>query len=504
MKKILYTLLVAVTLVGSSCEDFLSVNEKNPNNASEVAPKLMLPAAMNNIAATLNNPRRFDFIYLWHGLWSISAGYSQPQGLVQYKLLNSDYQNMFRESYIWGNNLTTIEKNSTGSDDVYYLAVAKILKTYIFQYLVDCYGDVPYSEAFKAEAGILKPKYDDQEEIYTDLVVKLNEAIALIQNAPSTANALNSSSDIIYHGDMAKWLKFANTLKLRILVQQSGIASKAAYIAAEIANTASVGYIGEGDGALCNPGFVESDGKMNPFYQYFYNAAGASNSDGVTYYFAGNDVVDYMNTLSDPRIGMFFQTNSSGAYAGNIFGNLPANLASASSTSKLGYSQGVVGTMIGTPTKAAPLFTDFEALFLEAEAAQRGLITADAKALYESAMTRSFVYMGLTAGNAAAFYSSENANINFGLSAPTDKLNLILKQKWVALNGISPVTIWSDYRRTGIPSNLNFSSDPAKAGPGTPPVRLAYPQDELNVNSANVLAVGTINVFTSKIFWQTR
>lgn len=503
MKKIIYILLVAATLVGgSSCEKFLSVNEKNPNNASEVAPKLMLPAAMNNIAATLNNPRRFDFIYLWHGLWSISAGYSQPQNLVQYKLLNSDYQNVFRESYIWGNNLTIIEKNSTAANDAYYLAVSKILKAYIFQYLVDLYGDVPYSEAFKAEEGILKPKYDDQEDIYTDLVVQLNAAMDLIQNAPAEATALTSSSDVIYKGDMAKWLKFANTLKLRILVQQSSIASKAAYIAAEIANTASIGYIGAGEGALNNPGYVESDGKMNPFYQYFYNAAGNSNSDGVTYYFAGKDVVDYMKNLNDPRLAMAYQVNDAGTYVGNIFGSLPADLTAASKTSKLGYSKGVAGTMIGTATKSAPVFTDFESLFLQAEAAQRGLIAGDAKALYESAIARSFVYMGLTSGAAADFVSQESATINFTLAA--DKIDLILTQKWVALNAVSPVTIWDDFRRTGIPTFLHYSVDPAKAGPGTPPIRLLYPQDELNVNNANVNAVGTINVFTSKIFWQTR
>jgi len=391
---------------------------------------------------------------------------------------------------------------STAAKDVYYLAVSKILKAYIFQYLVDCYGDVPYTEAFKAEEGILKPKYDDQEAIYTDLVVKLNEAIALIQNATTEAEALTTASDIIYHGNMDLWLKFANTLKLRILVQQCTMPTKAAYITTEIANTASIGYIGAGEGALSNPGYVVSDTKMNPFYEYFYNAAGSSKSDGVTYYFAGKDAVDFMKTTNDSRIGMFFQTNSSGAYAGNIFGTLPAGLTPAAGTSKLGYSAGVVGTMIGTPTKSSPVFTDFEALFLQAEAVQRGLITGDAKALYESAVTRSFLYMGKTSGDAADFLSQETASVNY--TASSDKLGLILTQKWVALNGISPITIWDDYRKTGYPNFLHWSVDPAKVGPGTPPVRLDYPQDELNVNNTNVTAVGTINVFTDKIFWQTR
>jgi len=82
-------------------------------------------------------------------------------------------------------------------------------------------------------------------------------------------------------------------------------------------------------------------------------------------------------------------------------------------------------------------------------------------------------------------------------------LELILTQKWASLNGIAPVTIWSDYRRSGYPSFLHFSVDPAKAN-DTPPVRLLYPQDEINVNNANVVKEGDISAFKSKIFWQNR
>ena len=83
MNKIIFTLLISFALLGSSCSKFLSVNEVNPNSASQVPAKLLLPAVLNNIALSMNNPRNFDFVYLWHGLWSISTGYSQPSSLVQ-------------------------------------------------------------------------------------------------------------------------------------------------------------------------------------------------------------------------------------------------------------------------------------------------------------------------------------------------------------------------------------------------------------------------------------
>ena len=121
MKKNILIIIAGLLVFMSSCSgDFLSLNEKNPNTASVVDPALVLPAAINQVAATMNNPRRFEFVYLWHGLWSISAGYSQPQVLTQYKLVNSSYQNAFIEFYFAGINLDVIEKHSTSAKDVYY------------------------------------------------------------------------------------------------------------------------------------------------------------------------------------------------------------------------------------------------------------------------------------------------------------------------------------------------------------------------------------------------
>lgn len=509
MKKNIFIIIAGIMVFMSSCsKDFLNVNEKNPNSPSVVDPKLVLPAAENAIAYTMNNPRRWEFVYLWHGLWSISAGYSQPQVLTQYKLVNESYQRAFIEFYFAGKNLDAIEVQSNTPQLTYYKAVAKILKAYIFQNLVDVWGDVPYTEAFQTDAGNLKPKYDKQQDIYEDLIVQLDEAMNLIQTAnPVEASALTATSDIIYHGDMAKWLKFANTLKLRILVHQSAIDGRDTYIKGAIATTAAIGYIGAGDGAMSNPPYVVSAGKMNPFYETFYNNAGTSQSDGITYYFAGKDNVDFLKASNDPRIAKFWQPYSGSSYDGNIFGLSQDELTPQNKTSKLGYVVGDAGSMIGTPTRAAAILTDFEALFIQAEAAQRGFITGDAQAFYESAVTRSFVYCGLSSAAAGAYLSQATNKANF--TAATDKIELIITQKWVALNGTSPVEIWTDYRRTGFPSTMisstgiHFSVDPARAK-DYPPVRLLYPQDEINVNSDNVLAVGTIDPWTSKIFWQKR
>lgn len=501
MNKKILTLFVLLALLVGSCSDFLAVNEVNPNRASKVPGSLLLPGALNNIAYTMNNPRRFDFVYIWHGLWSISSGYSQNAVLAQYRLLNSSYANFFTESYTAGQNLVEIEKASTDPKEASYLAIAMIMKAYIMQNLVDCYGNVPYSEAFKTAEGILKPKYDDQKGIYEDLILKLDAAIKLIQNRPADATEILAASDIMFGGDMTKWAKFANTLKLRMLVHQSGMTGRDAYIKTAIATTASVGYLGAGESALVNPGFSKSTGKMNPFYEVFYKADGTSQSDGITYYNAGKDVVDFMNNVSDPRISRFFNPYSGTSFAGNSVGITEPPPRTAANTSKLGYVPGSNDYMIGNFDKSAPILTDFESLFIQAEAVERGFITGTGKTLYEAAITRSFAYLGLSAATAGAYLATEKTSVNYDLA--TSKLNLILDQKWVALNGIAPVEIWTDYRRSGRPANITFSKDPNVAN-ATPPVRLLYPQREISTNNDNVVAVGKIDAFTSKIFWQNR
>jgi hypothetical protein len=495
MKKNIIIISALVLLLGSSCKkDFLSVNEKNPNAASEVTAKLVLPAALNASAATINNSDRFNFVYLWHGLWSISGGYSQPNDLTQYNLRNTSYEGNWTEFYINGENYTYIEKNSTDAKLVNYLAIAKIMKAWIFQNLVDAYGDVPYSEAFQAPA-ILKPKYDKQQDIYENLVVSIDDAIALLKGASVDAED-PGVNDIMFKGDMGMWIKFANTLKLRILMHQSDMTGRSSYISGALATTVADGFLGAGESAAVNPGYIQSTGKMNPFYENYYNADGSTAADGISYTVAGEDGIEFYASNNDARLEYFYAPASSdGSFAGNYFGDLVENLLAPNKTSQLGAG------MIGTFDRSSFILSDIESLLLQAEAAEKGLITGSAKDLYNSAVTQSFVYFGIADSTITQYLTQENANVNYDVA--TNKLKLIMTQKWASLNGIAPMEIWTDYRRSGYPTFIHFAQDVNRKS-DTPPVRLLYPQREIGLNGGSVAAAGTINPFTSKIFWQSR
>jgi hypothetical protein len=498
MKKLLI-LFTVLTALGVSCKsDFLSVNEFNPNNASSVPANLVLPAALNNTARNFTQPDNYNFASFWYGGMSISGGYSQPTNLTQYNLLNSDYQGIWSNAYTNLNNYDYIIKQTTGKPKQQsFEAIAKIMMVYIYQGLVDVYGNIPYSEALKTDKGILKPKYDDQQAIYEDLAVQLDAAMGLITSTPADADEVGSY-DIVYNGNMARWYKFANTIKLRLLVNQSDMTGRASYISGAIATTPA-DYIGIGEGAMANPGYQKSANKMNPFWENFYKQDDSQQADGLGYYVAGQDAADFLTSNNDPRKLRFFQANSANGTTvkGNYFGALL--LEPVPTTSKLGPG------MLQAYNQDAPLMTDFESLFLQAEAAQRGIIAGDPKALYESAVTESIIYEGGTGGNAAsaAAYLAQNGKPLVNFDQSPNKIQTIISQKWMALDGLNPLVVWTDYRRTGFPSFLHFSQDPARLN-DTPPVRLLYPQTEISTNNDNVLAQGNVDLFDTKIFWQNR
>jgi hypothetical protein len=493
MKKISILLTVLALLGLASCEKFLGVDEKNPNQASSVPANLVMPAALNNTAILTVTPGNYAFILEWHGCWAISGGYAQDANMTGYNILNSFAQNNWANSYLNLQNYDYVLANSTDSKQKPWRAMAEIMKVYVFQYLVDCWGNVPYSEANKADQGILKPKYDDQKAIYEDLVARLDTAMNLIATLPSDAEE-PGDNDIIYNGNMGLWAKFANTLKLRLLLNQADMAGRESYIASSLATTAAVGYIGAGEGAMLNPGYVQSAGKMNPFWERFYKQDGSRQADGLGYFVPSQDACNFLTDNNDPRRTLFFTTYDGTHIQGNYFGTTPLNLPSV--TSQLGPG------LLQDYNQSAPIMTDFEALFLQAEAAERGFITSGtAQSFYESAVTQSVVYMGADAADAATYLAQPKSLVNW--DASSNKLAAIITQKWMALNGIAPMPIWDDYRRTGYPSFIHFSQDPNRLS-DTPPVRLLYPQTEINTNNDNVLLQGTINTFTSKIFWQSR
>ena len=297
MKRLLYINLIFATLLFSTgCKKgFLSDLAVNPNQPSQAPASLLLPPILTGYASNIYFSS--STIGLWMGYYSVSGGYSVTTNQETYYVSAAGPSN-WDNLYSILKNAAYIEKQSASDPNGdYSVAVAKILKAYGFQMIVDAYGTAPYSEAFLGSANFF-PKYDDGQSIYDSSIAQLDLAINLIANAPTTTTNLGNN-DIMFGGDMGRWARFANTLKLRYIIRQSNIIS-ASDAQSEIAKTASTGYLTAD--ALVNPGYLNSAGKQNPYWMtYGVDAGGSLYSDGYNFLRGGAAAVNF---FSDNNVGM--------------------------------------------------------------------------------------------------------------------------------------------------------------------------------------------------------
>ncbi len=515
MKKILTIAFAALSL--GACKKGFDIND-NPNSSTDAYPGLVLTNALNTTASSTTGSYEFyRFASPWIGYWNFSGAIS---GFLEERSYN------ITPSYAgatdtWANlynNLEDYEYLETQSKVLgkpYFEAIAKTMKAFDYQYLVDFYGDIPYTQALQS-TKFIRPKYDKAQAIYEDLANKLDTAANLFKANIGKVASTDLPYDIMYGGDMTLWGKFANTLKLRILLRQTEMTGRTDYIKSEIAkiNANGLGYLTAGETANVQPGYLNSSGKQNPFYSSFGYDTQHNPQSGHQYYLAAEYSIDFYQNNDDPRLGRFFSTINDGAgttYVGHPFG------PTATEAEKPAYISAIGPGLVAYPddaSRAQPLITDFESLFLQAEAAERGLISGDARTFYEAGVTQSFIALDLTTDQAATYLSSSSvanwddpANTGSGISAEgtsyDDKLILIIKQKWAAANGFNDIESWCDYRRLGLPADIPISNNPA-ATTRKIPVRMPYPQSEYSYNPDNVLAEGNISQFTSRVFWDVK
>ncbi|MGB0274464.1 MAG: SusD/RagB family nutrient-binding outer membrane lipoprotein [Flavobacteriaceae bacterium] len=478
--KNIFAALLVLTLITACNEDFLDVNN-DPNNPTSVSLELALPVAQTYTASSIygsssgGNGRQTNTIgnlYMYN--WSQAYGFSWYLEEFQYLVAPSFYEQIWDWQYqnvLKQYNVLDVEGEGTSNN--YFRAISKIMKSFHFQVLVDMYGDIPYTEALQ-RGGNITPAFDDAEKVYDDLIAQINTAIEMINNAG--ADTINpGDQDVMFGGDMDDWVDFANTVKMRILIRQSGMASKQDFINAEFAKIDS--WI-SADVAI-NPGYINEEGKQNPMWAY--NGADVAGTVTLT-----NDatcatqyVLDYLSNTNDPRIDYLYE-KPTGGHLGVEQGYVVDDSYSADKVSNVGP-----GVLVGFDQDAI-IFSLAEAYFLLAEARDKGYVSGDAKAAYDAGIAASFATLGATQGT---YTGDTDWNTK-------TKLEAIITQKWIALNGTNGIESWFEYNRTGFPSGLPVSNQSKTADR---PVRHLYPNSEISANASNVPAQK--NAFTNKIFW---
>lgn len=494
-KKTNILVLLIFSFISFSCNDFLDVND-NPNNPTVSTPDLTISVVEADLLELNSQSMNYLGNYMVYN-WSSPSNWNVNLELFRYNFTAESFSRIFEESYAdILKNIVYIEnfKDGVNNYDAYKVAVST-LKAFQYQYLVDIYGDVPYTEANLRDANIT-PAYDDAETVYKDLINELTETAVLATNLSSDAKAIDPLQDFIFEGHVDQWAQFANTIKLRYLIRLSNTGQDA-YIISEIAkiNANGAGYITSD--VTANPGYSSDAGKQNPFYDYVgFQPGSTSRQDRGDFTVASDYVIEHLTTTNDPRIGKLYST-AKGIFKGaKQTSVLPAVGFTTDDLSQVGEG------LLKSADQDQPLMLLSESLFLQAEAMVRGYIPggdAGAKMKYEEAVTNSFTFLGVTSSSteAATYLAQTIPNVSWDSS--TDKIEAIITQKWTALNGTSGIESWIELTRTGFPKNLPLSED---ATSGKRPVRLLYPSTEVSRNSENVPSQTSDDVFNKNPFWK--
>lgn len=474
-----------ITLIGlfiglflfSCTQDFEEINT-NPNSPLSVQPNLLLRQVIYDYGEQMSYEgftagnllgqytTALDFnLFDRHNLKSPQLG-GNPWPII--------YKNLRDNEII----LNLARENETLS---VYKGPSLILKAYMTAALTDLFGDVPYSEAFKGEKGTITPKYDSQEEIYLGedgILSNLDEGIAAIEQY---AGAIKLEGDVLFEGDLEAWIRFANSLKIKALMR---ISNKI-----EVANqlqeiVAAGNYIQENSE---NAVFNFTDGEPNNFRLARLRIGDFNN------FVLSETMEEVLKNLNDPRIETLFRPFSNSTLA-SYSGLLNGIDASQTTISLANYS--LTGRIFreNTGELDANFMTSMETHFLLAEAAQKGLITEDAKSFYEKGVTEAFEYWQT---NLPANYLTTTAAYD---SSGTNAIQQIITQKWIA-NIINGYEGWIEYRRTGFPVLKKIS---ASLNNNLIPVRMPYPAEEAALNAINYTKAASNtdeNSINVKVWW---
>ncbi|MBB6499312.1 SusD/RagB family nutrient-binding outer membrane lipoprotein [Pedobacter cryoconitis] len=534
MKKLIINIsffLVAVTTI-VGCKKDVASKYNNPEKAENASLSGLFTAMLNNdrVAAKYWNVR--TFLCQMPGVYAQTSYF--PNSNSVYQQSDSYSQNYWDDFYTTGGNgsgsmalyraMEAKFKTLSTSDQTAQATIMQAAKVVLIEQaakMVDLWGDIPYSEAGSLETGstIKNPKYDDQKVLYTGFIADLATASAYFK-----ANATNkdfAKADILLKGDVGQWARYANSLRLRLLMRISKVDEATARTAVldMLNNSATYPLVDGGNNPSYSPG--TSDILLQPLTN--------STSDLHAAFLEGSwYATDYMlNTVmltaNDPRIPVMYdkygrtqKINGQDVFVPNkTYKAMPITFsATDQETNFPDYSVLDSATFLFNQKLPGIIITASEVNLLKAEAYERWGSSASAQTSYETALRQSVsFYYYLNNLNQGGGYvnlpAPKDSVVNVWINSSTasytgssaNKLTNIYIQKWAHLGVLQSMEAWAEYRRTGFPI-LTFPSDGKLSGFDTPPTRLIYPSTEKTLNSANYQAVQAKDTRKTKIFWQ--
>ncbi len=389
-------------------------------------------------------------------------------------------------------------------------AAQQILQSLMFGYLTDIYGDIPYSEALKGRDGLILPKFDIQEDVYSGLLATLDEAISTLG---SSSDEIDPESDLLYGGDKQSWIKFANSLKIRMLVRSydafggSKKAELQAAASASIIDDNSYNAVLAYEGTADNNSWVWGpavDGSLDEMSRRkpsvpFLDLLQANNDPRLLTWIApvlqpwgdGDDaytLTDYYGNSYDISVLDTVGIDIAGFPIGETYVGAPLTVSSL---------EDIYNEDVGSGSYDNNKLSSYTSLFIEnshdllkatlmeaseisfclAEAAQRGWISGSASDYYETGIEQNMDRWAITDVDISTYVEANPLP-----AGNAEALTSILTEKWKSLFTQGHQS-WFNYRRTGIPEVV--SEDPAYVALPFP-LRWRYPTYEVDNNTENV------------------
>lgn len=477
--------LLGLVLVLGGCDSLSSYNT-NPNAPTEADPNNVLANAQRDLHNTIYSGNE---MMRGTNLWAqyTTQNFYTTEG-SRYGSIDFAWENFY-------NALSDLQKvkelSQTAPNGANISAVATINRVWAFQILTDVYGDVPFEEALRGSQN-RSPAYTPQSEIYPALIDSLDTALNRM------SGGAGPSGDLVYGGDMNKWRKLANGLKMRIALRMSGRNEQmAADIISNVVNNATT-LESNADNAYFQ--FATSSTHRNSYYD---NRITSGRDD----FDVSERFIEAMKQYgtNDPRLDAYAEQTSgntspcpdgSGNYEGFPYGMEQGEAQSLQSSRpscnasrpELFWS----GGPSGEGDAYSPIMYYDEVLFIKAEAAERGWISGNAEEYLAAAIAASIDFYGEVAD---ADISSQDQAAQDYISAVTSEYSssnweqVLGEQKWIAFY-MNDIQGWSTWRR------LDFGD---WIGPPTggvagdlqgqyAPLRVSYPDSEYNLNQSNVEA----------------
>ncbi|MGL5682543.1 MAG: SusD/RagB family nutrient-binding outer membrane lipoprotein [Marinifilaceae bacterium] len=419
-----YVCAVLLALVTTACGDWLDVNTSK--DVPTVVPgEMVLPSAQLSLSVVLGGELS-ECGGFFAQYWVQSPEQQQYMALNTYDLkntyLNTSYESIYADVLM---DCKVIKEGAATKRSSLLNLMATTIRVYALQLMVDAMDKAPYSEALMGNE-IIAPRWDNGDEIYKGLIKELDDAIAW-QRRDETPYV--TKYDMLLECDEESWIRFANSLKLKLLMRQSLATSAFDAIIDEL--IAEDEFIEED---VCFNRFSDEPNKQNPWYTT--NRMGLNRINHV----ASSSIIQSFLKYDDVRLGKQFDLNAKNEFAGFVPG-----YAAAVGRKREEFS---VPLAYKWPTRAVYLLTCFEVAFFKAEWALRKGDNDAAKQEYEQGVTESF-RMWRLAGEERNYLSSEYRWENY--TTYEECMEAIGVQKWLALSMVNHFEAWCEIRRLGYP-----------------------------------------------------